>query len=115
MVLVEGAYYRASTIIKLKGVDPLNPLELEANHMPVSYGIAIEKKCPYKTQDKLGDFYYIVVGFVKPKKDRKKEVVFEDVLFRSIETLEPLNRLSVEEYVNTVAFAKQAVLDAMGD
>lgn len=96
--LVEGDYYRVSTITKVWG-EKDNKLILE--NMPISYGLNIEER--------MNDKYLVIASIYWDAKD--KEVKLDDVAFRSINTLDPGNSLKMDEYINCILFAKQAIID----
>ena len=104
-VLVEGERYRCCSITKMDSYNIKNTGDIETIkivNLPISYGLAIEQKCE--------DNSYIVVAYVKWD-DLKNQPVFEPVDFRAVETLDVAEKHLIDEYYNTVMFAKGALQD----
>lgn len=103
-VLVEGERYRVCTISRLGnlGRDENNNTEIKIINLPISYGLAIEQK--------LKNGHYYVVAFVKWDYEAE-EATFEPVGFRPVETLDGIPQRLVDEYYNTVMFARNAIED----
>ena len=92
--LIEGRNYRVTNILTLTGLSKDGAL-YEA--LPLRDGFAVEEK---------KDDYYIVIAMIKWENN---DVVFEDVDFRSVETLRDASEEKREEYFNTIDFAKNAL------
>lgn len=99
-ILVEGEYYKVTNIEHLVGVNEDDKFIVMC--LPLSYGLAIEEKLENDGAQ--------VICMVKWD-DRKNAVVYEDVAFRSIETIDGAPIDKIDEYINNVLFAKQALLD----
>lgn len=98
--LVEGEYYRVTNIMHLVGINADDKLVVTC--LPLSYGLAVEEKLEGECRQ--------VICTIRWDKDKRKAVL-EDVDFRSIETLDAAPTDKIDEYVNTVLFAKQALID----
>lgn len=99
-ILVEGEYYRVTNVEHLVGVNEDDKFIVMC--LPLSYGLAIEEKLENEGAQ--------VVCIIKWD-DKKHGVVYEDVAFRSVETLDGAPAGKIDEYINNVLFAKQALLD----
>lgn len=92
--LIEGKTYRVTNILTLVGLSKDGAL-YEA--LPLRDGFAIEEK---------EEDYYVVIAVLKWENN---DVVFEDVDFRSINTLRDASEEKRDEYFNTIDFAKKAL------
>ena len=101
--LVTGKYYRVMPISRFLGIHPATG-KIEVGALPLSEGVAIEEKTH--------DGHYFVCTFVKPD-FKRNTVLFEDVDFRSITTLNPKNIEKLDEWLNCVDFAKNVMHDIM--
>lgn len=99
-ILVEGEYYRVTNVEHLVGIKEDDKFIVMC--LPLSYGLAIEEKLENEGAQ--------VVCIIKWD-DGKQNVVCEDVAFRSIETIAGAAADKIDEYINSVLFAKQALLD----
>lgn len=98
-VLVEGDYYRVTTIDKVIGVNKQHKLIVK--HMPISYGLNIEEKLNGAT----------VVVTTLEWNSETQEPVLEDVCLKSWGNTKSGNNQKFEEYMNSVDFARQAIID----
>ena len=107
-ILVNGERYRVTNISKLVGIR-YDTIEVEAQ--PIPYGLNIEQKLP--------DGHYAVVLTVKYDLEEKEPYIVS-IDDRDIQTLKDLVEevkepsdvvCYLEEYLNCIDFAKQALTD----
>lgn len=113
-ILVEGDRYRVTTISRVSDYvsakDPKNDtgeVMVCIQNLPPICGLVIEEK-----QSGDEDNFYIAIATLHYN-PTDGEVIFEDIGFRSINTLEDIEWKDLEEYLNCVQFAKQTILDCI--
>jgi hypothetical protein len=97
-VLVEGKYYRVTNLAILVKHD-IDDKNLSIKNLPLYHGLCIEEN--------LGNCYKVVANIYW----NNHRAEFSDVDFGCVDTLRECDLFKLEEYLNIVDFAKQALID----
>lgn len=95
MELIKSKYYRVTTLRHVS--------QNEIVDLPISAGLTVEEY--------LSDIDgYMIVGKVRWNAVRDCPE-YEDCMFRTFETIDISDRLQIDDFINAVYFAKQALTD----